>query len=1289
MLATWCALLLTQAAVPAASGPDGLLLYAPFDGSPDAVLAAGSAANLGAGGLSFTDGLRGRAVVLGGDCRFRRPGNLRLEQGTLAVWVRPHWPGTDPAPHYVFCFWGAPDQPDAWEANRYNLNFEGGDLVFTIFTRDLNKRPSVVASVRNWLPEEWHHVAVTWAGVNSGRPDGQMALYLDGKPAGTLPPTEISVGPTEDVMDLGRDQDANPRRAQADFEDLFIYDHPLSPQEIASAVKAIRQGAPSEAPAPGGARPPAEGWWNATYPFRCHVPVPAGTGQGTVLECPLRVGADLAALGVPGTPNLASLELVDDTGLPLPRTVEEGLVAWRPTGAQSYWLYFGADRYEITAPLLGTRRLFPAPTPVPPFTGVTWPDYATEAYGKPWDFKDGTFSGIDAWGDKPQYVRNKKVVNGILTLDVSTDPYFIWGTMWGPVDQNRRKVSIDLARFPVLEMRIRQSVERAMWRIFGRVQGSDRLWSYEFPVTGTGWQLIHVDLLKDARWRGVISAFRVNPTWQVDAHVEIDWVSLRAVTMLQAQALEALGEPTGAAARVALSVPQTRAVAGSAQEVTVTVTDAAGKPVAGQPVAVWMREGSGGTLADSPGQPSLALGPQGRRGLTDDAGKLTVRYQASRRAAEAADRLLARAEFTRALPAEAVVDAVPGPPHHYRVEPTAVVTLDPKTPSLPVSAQLVDQFGNPAGKVRPLRWETEEGGMVTTVAADAATFGGKEARRWVYHVRVHDDQGLSGESAAICLLPGQPRKDPIVIGPNGYFRKGADGPAWLPLGGFYANWVGLPENGEEGRRLISFVDATDEQLDHWMSFLASQGVTAMRFMLRAHTPQGMEPMDVIGRVNLPLFARVLHYMDLARKYNLRFLLTIHEDYTKPAYYDEHALETFCLPRYAGEDLDKLPPYQRRFVRDRKLIGDIGEKYTDPDVMACQDQYTRQLVRLLKDNPQLFGWELENEMVDCPQSWANHMVGVIRSEDPVTPICASHGGGGLNTADPLWWRTRTAIDFYTYHLYAYPGSTLPDLDYGAAVDVLATYGRMVGRCMLGESSGDEFSSYPPERDADRRFIMRDIIWLSLVNGNPGCFFWNSRGAELQQFRLANKVASALDWREWVPEPGQVGLVVAHPLDDDKYYRTPRGDAEYAVMGRYAQDSLSRGVSLDYTPDGRGYATVAGLGAFQAPAAAPRVSVGPGWQVRVNARRGLGQGLAYVRNFAGVWHWELAGRANMYLRIRKAAPLTVRLNLPAQRLTLTVTDLDTGQERRFEVTGQGQADLGVTDHDFALTWCSVAP
>ena len=145
--------------------------------------------------------------------------------------------------------------------------------------------------------------------------------------------------------------------------------------------------------------------------------------------------------------------------------------------------------------------------------------------------------------------------------------------------------------------------------------------------------------------------------------------------------------------------------------------------------------------------------------------------------------------------------------------------------------------------------------------------------------------------------------------PNGYFAAG-DKPL-LPLGGFYANWVGLPTPDGEWDKRLSFTDASDQQIVAWLTYLKSQGVTAERFMLRTHRPNGMEPMDVGGRVNPGLFTAFLHYLDLARPLGFKFLLVVHEDYSKPCYCNRGALETFCLPWFAGEDLDALPGFQRR------------------------------------------------------------------------------------------------------------------------------------------------------------------------------------------------------------------------------------------------------------------------------------------------------------------------------------------------------------------------------------------
>lgn len=1278
---------------------DGLLLYAPFDDAGDAAIAGGDPRN-----LHPEQSLVKGALVLDRDCEFRVAGNFRREEGTVALWIRPHWDGDAAGPHQLFCLYGQRDLEESWARNRWNLVCAGGNCTFSIYPEKPGKALHISAPIGDWLEGMWRQLAITWRNVNSGQADGEMRLYIDGKLVAQLSGKRIDVGPTHDAVAIGRDQDASPDYAQADVDELFVYSRALTEGEIAAAYTwrttgGVSQRSSAEPRRWAGPARVVEGWWNTNYPYRAKVTVaPADVDRdGLFVQCPLHIGADIAAMGLPASVAPGSIRVVDEAGTVLASRIDGGLLEWQATGvtpageAREFEVYAQVLRYVVFAPLQARREGGPTePGPeLPPA-----PDYATLAYGKPWDFEDGSFSGIDQWGNKPEFIQNRKVEDGILSMDVEQDPWFIWGDMWGQVPETNRRVNIDLDRFPILEMRVRQSVNEATWELFGRPGTSARLLTYKFPVRGTGWQRIRINLQKDAGWHAVLSALRIDPTSETKAHVEIDWVRLSAVTVANHDPTEALGEPSSEPARVALSVPQARVQAGARQEIAALVENAEGKPVSGQPVIVELVAGSGGELQPAGGHSSLGLSSTARRGITDPEGRLRVKYVASRAAQENADTVVARLEFAPPASDRKSVDTIPGPAHHYRVSPVKVATLREADLPLRLTAQLVDEFDNPVAESRAIAWETDAPGSLVQAEEELSAQGvasaqwtGDEGQRWVYTVRVQDESGLAGESAAICLLPSEPREDPVVLGEDGRFHKGVGGPAWFPLGGFYANWVGVDQDGEEGRRLLSFVDATEEQIEHWLEFLASQGVTSLRFMLRAHTPRGMEPMDVVGRVNMPLFAKVLRYMDLARKHDIRFMLTIHEDYTKPAYYSRQALETFCIPAFAGEDLDALPPHQRRFIRDRNTIDNIDLKYTDPDVMACQDQYARELIGLLKDNPQLFSWEFENEMVDCPQSWANHAAAVIRSVDPVTPICASHGGGGIATADPLWWTKKTDIDFYTYHIYPNTSTTLPELDYGAAVDLLTCYGRMAGVCMLGESAGDEWSRYPREGDDDRRYVMRDIIWFSLVNGNPGCYFWNARGFEVEQFRLAKEIAEGIDWEGWVRRKPAVGIDVSHPWEDDKYYRTRDGKRDYAMMGRYVQHYLSTGVDFDFTFEPEAYDRSAGLAEFAPPAGEGLLNPGAGWQARVNARDDLRQGLAYVRNFGGIKHWDMSSVArgpNLYMRERRAAPLRIRLGLGEGTVRVTATDLDTGLRREFTVPGDGELDLGTNDHDWAVVW-----
>jgi hypothetical protein len=1238
----------------------------------------------------------GEGALVTDDCRYAVGEAFPATGGTFAAWIRPRWAGDDPAGRTLMCIYGTEDQPDSWQRDRWSIVTGGGLLSFFIFPSEGGASRQIQASIAEWQPGEWRHVAAIWSWVGSPT-DAEMRLYVDGRLAAEATKLDLQAGQPGSVLDIGRDSDASPDYAEAVFDEVFSYARPLSGEEIASAVERVRSGDVPRAGRRSVGGRHMEGWAQPDLPFRALIEtLPRDQDRVDAwFEASLGLGLDLGQLGLPGAADPGSFHLVDLAagGREVPCGVRGDRLEFAapgPTAAgvtRRFDLYFDAAAYEPVAPLLVA---VPEALPASPLAGVAQNDYAAVTYGDAWDFDEGDTEAIDRFGDKPEYCRDVRVEEGVLRASVTQDPYLIWGSMWGPEDQGERRVRIVVEDYNVLEMRVRQSVGAAQWVIYGRVAGSEQLQVHRFPVIGTGWQTVRVRLIEDARWGGTLSAFRIDPTEEVEAEIAIDWVRLASSLPATRRAVEVLGDPTGVAASVAVQVDDPHPIAGAEQTATVEVRDADGAPVTGQPVRVELAPGSGGHLAVR-AQPALALSGRGMRGLTDESGRLTVTYVADTRAREGADALIATTEFPSVTSAPVSVSTRPGPARRFRVLSDGVTIIREEDLPLVVAAEPVDEHGNPTEGPAATSWQVADGRVEPLPPGDGdgriarGVLYPDMAKRWVYTVRALAPKQLSGESGPICVLPNGPRPNPVTVGDNGYFRT-ADGLPYVPLGGFYINWVGLPDpaTGEMGRVIRSFTDVTEEQTREWLAYLQSQGVTTLRFMLRTHTQGGLEPMDLGGRMNRPLFARALRLMDLARPFGIRFLLVVHDDYDKPVYCNAATLERFALPQFAGEDLDALPPHQRRFIRDRKLLKLPSEKYADPAAIRCQDDYARELIGALRGNPQVFGDELENEMVDCPREWAAHAVRVIREADPEAPICASHGGGGLHTADPLWWTTETPIDFYTYHLYPI-GSTDAQTDYGAAVLGLAKYGTMAGTCFLGESSGDEFSDYPVERTDDRRYLMRDIIWMSLIAGNPGCFFWNARGDEIEQFRLASEIMGRIDWTRWRRAPAEVALTTAHLLADDKYYRTPDGTRDRTNLGRYCQEFLSRGLDFDLARQPSGYGHTVAVAEYAPPEPAQQpFRVSPGFQLASLTREGRTEGLLYLRNFAGVHEWAVPGRGSMWLREREPTPLSLRLNLGRGERDLTWWDLDTGESGSRTVAADAFLDLGETDHDFAVHW-----
>lgn len=244
-----------------------LVFHAPFDGSTDAAVAGGdnrihtgpgwgpprkSAPGLPPEGTVRLDPGAGR---FGDALRFDRkipqmvgyrvPGNFpyRTNQwaGSVSFWLRVT-PDEDIEPGYCDVIQVT---SKAWDDASFFVEFTKDEKpremrlgvyadksVWNPDNRDWGKMPMEEKPlVRVLRPpfrrDRWTQVTFTWDHFNTGRKDGVCRLYLDGVPAGSLSPREMTFRwePSEAVMMLGL-------AYTGWMDDLAVFDRALSDEEV-------------------------------------------------------------------------------------------------------------------------------------------------------------------------------------------------------------------------------------------------------------------------------------------------------------------------------------------------------------------------------------------------------------------------------------------------------------------------------------------------------------------------------------------------------------------------------------------------------------------------------------------------------------------------------------------------------------------------------------------------------------------------------------------------------------------------------------------------------------------------------------------------------------------------------------------------------------------------------------------------------------------------------------------------------------------------------------------------
>ncbi len=897
-------------------------------------------------------------------------------------------------------------------------------------------------------------------------------------------------------------------------------------------------------------------------------------------------------------------------------------------------------------------------------------DYAINETGYAWDFENGTTCSITSWGNRPSDYGPVTVDRGWLQVPVKgTDPYFIWGNMFSQTP-SPKDLHINSAHYRTLELRVRQSCPKSEWSFF--VTDRDgRHKSVSFTVTGTAPQIFSFDLaaLFPDFWDGrEFRALRIDTTNDKrDVLAEVDYVRI-------------------------LPAPPSVIAGPCFTREAVAARDAIQTCQADYPST--MKAGEGKRIKVKTYGADHSRLPPARTLWTLVSEELGTRYLES--APDSKDAVLTLPAFKRAggyvyklglagdlgqplHTVEGRFTVTPAPLAAFRLTPEHT-HIDVNSPAVSLTVQGVDAYDNPLPvRLKKPLWTLPEGATAPDgrLRGEPATAtitlpGGVPAR---HALSLADSEGHRGTTTVTTVAY---RRDRITLNANGYLVT-PSGALVFPAGGLYANWPHRPgENGPLTRSLDLFPcgpkpysegypwkPQTEEAVSAYLKHCSVRGITCLRLMLRN--------MDLVGHVDPIQLQATLHLFDLARPYGIRFNVALFEDYDKPPYVSQALLEKIVLPHYSAEELAALPPHRARFLVRKEVLSSAALRYTDPDAIACQRDYLRELLPVLAAREEVLCYEFENEMVYPPMSWCADTAAFMRTIDPHTLILGNPGPH--NWPEPLRWR-ESGSDLYSFH--PYNDGDFP-ADHGAVIYLRSKWSAQSRLPMYtGEGGLNQNRWQPGVKQVASAFAARgtrDQIWMSVCCGANGCLYWTlMHDAEAQEFAKIQPAFGALGLRLADMKRRKPSVAMLYPLKQ----RAPHDTA-------CAMRLLDLGVDFDTVTqdESAGYdvridpATQA-LDSLSLPAtvAAPE----QGWQIATLLAAAQDQALLYFRNVAGGVQDVGAPPRSCYLRATQPAEAAFTLRAPWK--SVVAFDLDTRQARSVSPDTSGRVSLGMTDHDFLI-------
>ena len=185
--------------------------------------------------------------------------------------------------------------------------------------------------------------------------------------------------------------------------------------------------------------------------------------------------------------------------------------------------------------------------------------------------------------------------------------------------------------------------------------------------------------------------------------------------------------------------------------------------------------------------------------------------------------------------------------------------------------------------------------------------------------------------------------------------------------------------------------ASDEAVRNWIGLLKGHGVNVVRFGVNVG---GMRA-DQGGRLDPDMAARLKHFLDLIGPLGVR------------------ALPVMWWGHYRNFDFKGIAAYDA-------LIKQQGDWFTNPEALALQRQYVREVVAPYVNDPRVFAWEVMNETYSAGGdraaaiAWTNAIVDTIHELDR-NHLTTTSAAEATPQAE-IEWIVGARVDFFNWHAY---------------------------------------------------------------------------------------------------------------------------------------------------------------------------------------------------------------------------------------------------------------------------------